>query len=93
MLRLDPRPSSTRMEVFAAACRAASERLVPFVIECVPKALKLFIQCGEKEVDRAIEVVLLPCKHRIMCSQCAAKVQSCPMCRQPIQERMSTWGR
>ena len=29
------------MEVFAAACRAASERLVPFVIECVPKALKL----------------------------------------------------
>ena len=47
------------MEVFAAACRAASERFVPFVIECVPKALKLSTRhLLRGDISRAALVVM-----------------------------------
>ena len=31
-------------------------------------------------------VLLLPCKHKILCRGCGTKVFTCPMCRQPIRE-------
>jgi len=34
--------------------------------------------------SRPLDTVLLPCKHAPSCEICAAKLQQCPLCRQPI---------
>ncbi|XVE58709.1 hypothetical protein DITRI_Ditri04bG0190800 [Diplodiscus trichospermus] len=36
--------------------------------------------------EREISVVLLPCRHRILCSACCGKCRKCPICRISIQE-------
>ncbi|KAK7822115.1 kinesin-like protein kin-7d [Quercus suber] len=36
--------------------------------------------------EREISVVLLPCRHRILCSTCCEKCKKCPICRVPIEE-------
>lgn len=41
--------------------------------------------------EREIAVVLLPCRHRILCSFCSEKCKFCPVCRSPIAERMSVY--
>ncbi|KAJ9187307.1 hypothetical protein P3X46_002780 [Hevea brasiliensis] len=38
--------------------------------------------CFEGEIS----VVLLPCRHRILCSVCCEKCKKCPICRIPIEE-------
>ncbi|KAI3944325.1 hypothetical protein MKW92_032505 [Papaver armeniacum] len=38
-----------------------------------------------------INVVLLPCRHRILCCACSDKCKKCPVCRVPIDERMSVY--
>eukprot|EP00850_Spirogloea_muscicola_P008745 SM000047S16884 [mRNA] locus=s47:560714:562654:+ [translate_table: standard] len=38
--------------------------------------------------ERDIAVVVLPCRHRVLCSGCASKCKQCPICRGPIDERM-----
>ncbi|KAJ7557508.1 hypothetical protein O6H91_05G129300 [Diphasiastrum complanatum] len=38
--------------------------------------------------EREIAVVLLPCRHRILCSICSERCKHCPICRGLIQERM-----
>ncbi|KAK9114763.1 hypothetical protein Syun_021560 [Stephania yunnanensis] len=35
-----------------------------------------------------ITIVLLPCRHRVLCSTCADKCKKCPICRVSIEERM-----
>lgn len=42
------------------------------------------IVCCER--DRS--VVLMPCKHMLMCSECSEKVKECPACRIVIQDRI-----
>ncbi|KAK1564993.1 hypothetical protein Q3G72_016437 [Acer saccharum] len=39
--------------------------------------------CFEGEIS----VVLLPCRHRILCSICCGKCKKCPICRVSIEER------
>ena len=34
------------------------------------------------------DAVLLPCKHQCVCSECAVKVDQCPICRTPIKEKL-----
>ncbi|KAI3866525.1 hypothetical protein MKW92_011386 [Papaver armeniacum] len=35
-----------------------------------------------------INIILLPCKHRILCSTCSEKCKRCPVCRVPIEESL-----
>lgn len=43
--------------------------------------------CFEEQID----VVLLPCKHHILCSTCCEKCKRCPICRGIIEERMPVY--
>ena len=36
-------------------------------------------------------VLLLPCKHLVLCSACAAKVSVCPLCRSVVQDTVACW--
>lgn len=36
-------------------------------------------------------IVLLPCKHQVLCKLCADKVQDCPYCRTRVTERLDPW--
>lgn len=39
-----------------------------------------------------ISVVLLPCRHQVLCSTCALRVTTCPIDRQDISEKVLTFG-
>ena len=43
--------------------------------------------CCQVCLERAVEVVLLPCSHVPVCRQCAAhpSMTRCPVCRKPIR--------
>lgn len=43
--------------------------------------------CFEGEIS----VVLLPCRHRVLCSSCSEKCKKCPICRDPIGERLPVY--
>ncbi|KAK9278709.1 hypothetical protein L1049_028284 [Liquidambar formosana] len=43
--------------------------------------------CFEGEIS----VVLLPCRHRILCSTCCGKCKKCPICRVSIEERLPVY--
>jgi hypothetical protein len=32
--------------------------------------------------DQPSTVIMLPCKHKVLCRLCAANVASCPLCRE-----------
>ncbi|XP_044465261.1 uncharacterized protein LOC123195549 isoform X1 [Mangifera indica] len=38
-----------------------------------------------------INVVLLPCRHRILCSTCCDRCKKCPICRVTIEERLPVY--
>lgn len=40
-------------------------------------------------MDNKISVLLLPCKHNILCISCSNVVESCPECRTSIKTRIS----
>lgn len=41
-------------------------------------------------LDRQADIVILPCKHVAVCSQCALQIKdNCPICRGIIAEKMS----
>jgi Zinc finger, C3HC4 type (RING finger)/Galactose oxidase, central domain/Kelch motif len=42
-------------------------------------------------IDAEINVVLLPCKHRCLCSACAGALKKCPLCREMIDERLTVY--
>lgn len=41
--------------------------------------------------EREISVVLLPCRHRILCSACCSKCKKCPICRVVVEEPLSVY--
>ncbi|XP_019189801.1 PREDICTED: uncharacterized protein LOC109184201 [Ipomoea nil] len=41
--------------------------------------------------EREISVVLLPCRHRILCSACCEKCKKCPICRVIVEEPLSVY--
>ncbi|KAK4801145.1 hypothetical protein SAY86_021632 [Trapa natans] len=43
--------------------------------------------CFEGEIS----VVLLPCRHRVLCSACCGKCKKCPICRVSIEERLPVY--
>ncbi|KAK7330200.1 hypothetical protein VNO77_24387 [Canavalia gladiata] len=43
--------------------------------------------CFEGEIN----IVLLPCRHRVLCSTCSEKCKKCPICRDPIGERLPVY--
>ena len=43
-------------------------------------------------MSRPREVVLLPCKHRCCCIECAPAPATCPMCRTAVSDRMKVFG-
>ncbi|XP_020974502.1 uncharacterized protein LOC107630405 isoform X1 [Arachis ipaensis] len=43
--------------------------------------------CFEGEIS----VVLLPCRHHILCSNCSEKCKNCPICRVTIAERLPVY--
>ncbi|XP_041461917.1 baculoviral IAP repeat-containing protein 3-like isoform X1 [Lytechinus variegatus] len=42
-------------------------------------------------LDNELSTVFLPCKHLATCSECAARVTECPMCRQPIIDSLTVY--
>ncbi|XP_074317222.1 uncharacterized protein LOC141653384 isoform X1 [Silene latifolia] len=42
--------------------------------------------------EREISIVLLPCRHRILCCLCSDKCKKCPVCRVSIEERLAVYG-
>ncbi|PSR91206.1 RING finger protein like [Actinidia chinensis var. chinensis] len=38
--------------------------------------------------EQQINIVLLPCRHHILCSTCCEKCKRCPICRVSIEERL-----
>ncbi|CAH1442881.1 unnamed protein product [Lactuca virosa] len=38
--------------------------------------------------EREISIVLLPCRHWVLCSVCSEKCKKCPICRVNIEERL-----
>ncbi|KAJ0571161.1 putative transcription factor C2H2 family [Helianthus annuus] len=43
--------------------------------------------CFEGEIS----TVLLPCRHRVLCSNCCEKCKKCPICRVSIEERLPVY--
>ncbi|KAL5544715.1 hypothetical protein UlMin_008499 [Ulmus minor] len=41
--------------------------------------------------EREISVVLLPCRHRVLCRACCEKCKKCPICRVSIEERLPVY--
>ncbi|ANM60523.1 Transmembrane Fragile-X-F-associated protein [Arabidopsis thaliana] len=41
--------------------------------------------------EREISVVLLPCRHRVLCRNCSDKCKKCPFCRITIEERLPVY--
>ncbi|KAK9684400.1 hypothetical protein RND81_10G207500 [Saponaria officinalis] len=41
--------------------------------------------------EREISIVLLPCRHRILCCLCSDKCKKCPVCRVTVDERMAVY--
>ncbi|XP_057961931.1 uncharacterized protein LOC131153560 [Malania oleifera] len=41
--------------------------------------------------EEHINIVLLPCRHHILCSTCCEKCKKCPICRVSIEERMPVY--
>ncbi|CAN8238930.1 unnamed protein product [Cochlearia groenlandica] len=41
--------------------------------------------------EEPINVVLLPCRHHVLCSTCCEKCKKCPICRVLIEERMPVY--
>ncbi|OQR96797.1 hypothetical protein ACHHYP_13597 [Achlya hypogyna] len=39
-----------------------------------------------------VAIVLLPCRHRVLCGTCAVRVTSCPVDRVPIEDLFPTFG-
>lgn len=39
-----------------------------------------------------VSVVLLPCRHQVLCGACALRVTTCPVDRQDIQDKVLTFG-
>lgn len=44
---------------------------------------KTCVACYENE----IKIVFKPCHHLCVCERCSPKMESCPLCREPIRER------
>eukprot|EP00002_Diphylleia_rotans_P031548 TRINITY_DN6556_c0_g2_i1.p1 TRINITY_DN6556_c0_g2~~TRINITY_DN6556_c0_g2_i1.p1 ORF type:complete len:198 (+),score=39.07 TRINITY_DN6556_c0_g2_i1:456-1049(+) len=38
--------------------------------------------------ERQTEVLLLPCRHQCLCGECAGQLQSCPVCRSQISDKI-----
>ncbi|KAL3662497.1 hypothetical protein V7S43_012352 [Phytophthora oleae] len=49
---------------------------------------ELCVVCFEKPVS----VVLLPCRHQVLCASCAVRVPICPIDRKDIQDKVLTYG-
>lgn len=41
--------------------------------------------------EREINIVLLPCRHRILCSVCSDKCKKCPVCRVSVDDRLAVY--
>ncbi|KAE8678362.1 Detected protein of confused Function [Hibiscus syriacus] len=41
--------------------------------------------------EEQINVVLLPCRHHVLCRTCCEKCKRCPICRVSIEERLSVY--
>jgi len=44
-------------------------------------------------LDRVANTVLQRCRHLCVCEACARKLTSCPICRQPVKDRLVVFGR
>ncbi|DBA01780.1 TPA: hypothetical protein N0F65_010190 [Lagenidium giganteum] len=49
---------------------------------------ELCIVCQSKPVS----VLLLPCRHQVLCSHCALRVTTCPIDRKDIEDKVLTFG-
>ena len=50
---------------------------------------RMCIVCEAKRAD----VLLLPCRHHVMCGDCAKRVDRCPLDRSVISRKVTSFGR
>jgi hypothetical protein len=43
--------------------------------------------CGKEKRN----VLMLPCRHNLLCSNCADPLQHCPTCRSEVQEKVKIY--
>ncbi|KAJ0048259.1 hypothetical protein Pint_16414 [Pistacia integerrima] len=65
----------------------ASGSLKDFKILTILQEKVLCRVCFEADIS----VVLLPCRHHILCSTCCDKCKKCPICRVTIEERLPVY--
>ena len=78
-------------EELAAAARRTSEALVKR-LTTAHDALAESRMCIVCEAKRA-DVLLLPCRHHVMCGDCAKRVDRCPLDRSVISRKVTSFGR
>ncbi|RAL40174.1 hypothetical protein DM860_008314 [Cuscuta australis] len=72
----------------AALCEQADEsELNQEEVEKLQNEKVLCKICFEKQIN----VVLLPCRHHILCSMCSEKCKKCPICRVYIEDRLPVY--
>ncbi|KAK3130030.1 hypothetical protein QOZ80_6BG0488020 [Eleusine coracana subsp. coracana] len=74
------------------------QRLQQALVEQTAMANHSQQQCDKLKIERIlcricfekdIYIVLLPCRHHVLCETCSNKCQSCPICRLTIESRLS----
>lgn len=63
--------------------QAAKQKLYVMSTKSTIYSKKTCVICYEGE----IKVLVKPCRHLCICEKCSPKIESCPLCREPIRER------
>ncbi|KAH3766613.1 MORN motif precursor [Pelomyxa schiedti] len=67
-------------------CQTTSSSTLPGCTSSLDHSNKLCMECDERPPN----VLLHPCGHLVLCSNCAATRRKCPQCRTKIQRKTST---
>ncbi|KDO30318.1 hypothetical protein SPRG_05029 [Saprolegnia parasitica CBS 223.65] len=71
-----------------ASLRSVRDRLKAQYRAAMDARSDLCIVCYSEPVS----IVLLPCRHRVLCGACAVRVVNCPVDRREITDMLSTFG-
>ena len=77
-------------EVAGAKAEASAEAGKRRKVEREADEAKQRLECDVCFANKK-SVVFVPCMHLSTCGECAEKVEECPSCREPIQDRLRTY--
>jgi hypothetical protein len=83
---------SVALMAAARKCDVPADAPMPPVIAAVPPASSTKPALCTICMDRAIEIVCVPCGHLCMCGPCSAAIVSCPICRAHVAQMVKTYA-